>query len=228
MTEACFKIERQPPLAERVYAGIRAMIHSAAFQPGERLTEDGLAKRLAVSRTPVREALFKLESVGLIEQEDGKFIVPRLSLRDIHEIFELRRALEPLVIARIARDLTDADLAAFRHGLKVLQAAEGVEEATLANIAFRNLWMDRVSNGRIRQALARVDDQVVLVRRTTLNNPDARNVALKCAHDLVEALALREPATASLAMEQFIDAALAFFEAAVSGKTAQAITAGEK
>lgn len=227
MTETSFKIERQPPLAERVYAGIRDMIHSAAFQPGQRLTEDGLAKRLAVSRTPVREALFRLESVGLVEQEGGKFIVPRLSLRDIHEIFELRRALEPLVIARIASDLSDADITAFRHALGVLQAADGVEAATRANIAFRNLWMDRVNNGRIREALARVDDQVVLVRRTTLNNPAARNVALKCAHDLVEALALREPAAASRAMEQFIDAALAFFEAAVSGETTQAITKGE-
>ena len=227
MTETSFKIERQPPLAERVYAGIRDMIHSAAFQPGERLTEDGLAKRLAVSRTPVREALFRLESVGLVEQEGGKFVVPRLSLRDIHEIFELRRALEPLVIARIATDLSDADLAAFRQGLGALQAAEGVEAATQANIAFRKLWMDRITNGRVREVLARVDDQVVLVRRTTLNNPAARDVALDCARDLVEALAMRDSAAASRAMEKFIDAALAFFEAAVSGETTQAINKGE-
>jgi DNA-binding GntR family transcriptional regulator len=65
MTTA-FAVHRAPPLAAQVTDSLRAMLAAPVFDPGTRLVEEDLARRLSVSRTPVREALFRLAQMGLV------------------------------------------------------------------------------------------------------------------------------------------------------------------
>lgn len=84
-------------LSERVYDSIRAAIVRCELAPGEVIRDRELPERLGVSRTPVREALYRLAALGLVSSgERGTWIVAPMTARDIHELFELRRALEPL------------------------------------------------------------------------------------------------------------------------------------
>jgi len=212
VTKSDFSIRRQPSLSTQVYDQLRIMMQSNVFQPGDRMVEEDLARRLSVSRTPVREALFRLSLNGLVEQQDGRFVVPTLTLRDIHEIFQIRRLLEPQAVADIARDLSDADLEQFIAGRDRMLAAEGQDAAAAANIAFRALWVSRIPNRRMQEMLAKFDDQVVLVRRATLVDPVARATAARGVDDLVAAFAARDPDAARKVMEDFIDAALLWFE----------------
>jgi DNA-binding GntR family transcriptional regulator len=209
-------IRRQPPLAALVGERLRQMLASHVFEPGDRLTEEDLARRLAVSRTPIREALFRLQQSGLVEQRDSGFFVPKLTLVDVQEIFQIRRLLEPQAVAEIARTTQEADLAAYRAGRDRLLAATTEEEATDANIAFRALWVSRIPNRRMQGVLARFDDQVVLVRRATLREPAAREAATRGVCALVETFERRDADAARKAMERFVDAALSWFERAVT------------
>ena len=86
---------RPETLSERVYEAIRDAIVSRRLTPGERVTETALAGQLSVSKTPVREALLRLEHVGLVKTEPGRGVsVVQASPSIIREAFEYRLALE--------------------------------------------------------------------------------------------------------------------------------------
>ena len=211
-----FTVQRPLPLAAQVTQRMRAMLAEPVFDPGARLVEEDLAQRLSVSRTPVREALFRLCQMGLVEQRDGGFHVPRLTLRDIQEIFQIRRLLEPEAVAGIARQTQDADMPAYIAARDRMLTATTEDDVAAANIAFRALWMSRIPNRRMHDVLVRFDDQVVLVRRATLRTAQARDAATAGVSALVAAFQDRDPDRAHRIMEDFIDAALHWFEAAVS------------
>src|SRR4030042_2040385 len=93
------------------YEFLKSSVLSGHFNPGERLTEERLAKKLGVSRTPVREALHKLESEGLIKPlETRGFIVSRDSKDEVEELFELRAILEGHALRIISEKISEEDL----------------------------------------------------------------------------------------------------------------------
>ncbi|HWR40703.1 MAG TPA: GntR family transcriptional regulator [Patescibacteria group bacterium] len=86
-------------LADMLYDAVRAAILSGELLPGSRLRETELAERMHVSRTPVREALCRLESEGMIEYIPRRGMVIRgFSDQEVRELFALRLALEPVVV----------------------------------------------------------------------------------------------------------------------------------
>ena len=86
--------------------------------PGTRLGQDEIALRLEVSKIPVREALQRLAALGLLRFETNRgAFVPRLSVADAEENFELRRALEPKMLERAIDRLTIVDLAEAEQAL---------------------------------------------------------------------------------------------------------------
>nr|WP_306319162.1 MULTISPECIES: GntR family transcriptional regulator [unclassified Streptomyces] len=88
---------------ERAVELLRAGIHSGAYPPDSRLRERELAQALGVSRVPVREALMRLATEGLVEVEPRRGArVRRLTLRDVEELFELRLSLEVFAARRAA------------------------------------------------------------------------------------------------------------------------------
>src|SRR3954466_15561268 len=96
----------QPP-----YDRLKRLILEGALAPGEALVERTLAERLKVSRTPVREAIFRLEREGLIEAVDGKgAFVASFTIEDLIEVYQIREGLEPLAARLACPHITDADL----------------------------------------------------------------------------------------------------------------------
>ncbi|BBC36244.1 hypothetical protein SGFS_075380 [Streptomyces graminofaciens] len=93
-----------PSLREAVYAKLHAAVLDGEFGPRERLAEMRLAARFGVSRTPVREALARLASDGLIEHGDGGYFVTIPSLTRLKDFYELRITLELRGIARAIED----------------------------------------------------------------------------------------------------------------------------
>lgn len=84
-----------PDAQQRAHDAIKARIVSVAYRPGQKLRAQQVAQDLGVSRTPVREALGRLASEGLVEKAGGwGFVVRRLSLRDAQEVIEVRTVLE--------------------------------------------------------------------------------------------------------------------------------------
>ncbi|CDZ74542.1 putative transcriptional regulator, GntR family [Peptoniphilus sp. ING2-D1G] len=92
-------------LATIVYESLKNKILNNELLPGDKLIEIEIAKELGVSRTPVREALFKLSKDGLAENFPRKsFIVSKISLNDAKDLYDVRAALEPLAVKELAEE----------------------------------------------------------------------------------------------------------------------------
>jgi DNA-binding GntR family transcriptional regulator len=90
-----------PPHAERVYEGLRTQLLRGALPAGERLVEQRLAEQYETSRTPVREALRRLEGDGHLVRDPSGGLRPRVpDVRSMQELYDVRLALEDLVVRR--------------------------------------------------------------------------------------------------------------------------------
>ena len=124
--------KRPKPLYEQAYEKLRMAILSGEMVPGQRLVESSLAERLAVSRTPIREAMRQLQLEGLLQlDQQGGLSVTQFSPTDISHLYECRIALErvavsgacrhatPLQIKRIDLVLTQIEAALYDQALKL-------------------------------------------------------------------------------------------------------------
>src|SRR3954451_17444115 len=103
-------------LAEQVYATLKAQIHDFELVAGDRFSEAELGQRLGVSRTPVREALFRLRDEGFlgVESKLGWYVLP-IDFARLEQLYDLRVVLELASIARLcARAETPAGLEALK------------------------------------------------------------------------------------------------------------------
>ena len=108
--------------ADFVYDSLRDAIWEGRFAHGERLREEEIASALGVSRTPVRETLFRLEREGLVRVVEGKgAFVAAYSLEDMIEIYQMREGLEPLA-ARLNRRRGPVGVAVGRLRYHVVEA----------------------------------------------------------------------------------------------------------
>ncbi|MBW2109603.1 MAG: GntR family transcriptional regulator [Deltaproteobacteria bacterium] len=96
----------------RAYQIIKARIIRNEFDPRQKLNEIDLAKDLALSRTPIREALIMLEKDGLISRYEHRkgFVLKRYSLQDIYDLYEFREVLELALASDLVKNVTDQDV----------------------------------------------------------------------------------------------------------------------
>lgn len=203
-------LQRAPSLTDQIYQRIRFQLRAGTFAPGERLVESSLATQLAVSRSPVREALNRLAADGLLDLRSGGFYVTMPTAQDMAEIFEMRRLLEPSAARQVARAMTPAlvdELKALSDRAHAADKAGDFAAYTDANYGFRATWVGQVPNRRLRETILRFDDQAGYVRRTTLVRDDARAEALALLERFVAAFNARDEDAAAAATEAFIDGA---------------------
>ncbi|HWG13345.1 MAG TPA: GntR family transcriptional regulator [Streptosporangiaceae bacterium] len=128
---------RRKSLGDDVADRLREAILHGELSAGQRLREEELADRLQVSRGPVRDAFVCLEREGLIRSSRHRGVtVMELTLRDLHEIYTLRSALEPLAVSLAMRRGSDADLAGIESALEEFTAAMSprISERTAAEL----------------------------------------------------------------------------------------------
>ena len=207
-------LERPAGLADRVYHQLRDNIGNHRIRPGERLQEVSLAAQLAVSRTPVREALARLESEGMIIVEGRGFVVPELTDTDIEEIYQLRFLLEPTAVSSaVAAIGSAADLAPMSSAIQGATAAEksGDFRAFLeANSRFHNAWRALIPNRRMSKLLDQYVGHVRFLRVLTLGNAAARKAALNGMKNIHGAFRKRDAEAAAIAMHKHLQAAKRF------------------
>lgn len=123
-------------LAEQAFASLHEAIITGVLAPGERLPIEGLAEVLEMSPMPIREALRRLDAVGMVENVPHRGArVTELSIEDLHEVYQARLLLEPLAISEAAKRFTDADAAAADQALERLREAISLERLSDAWVA---------------------------------------------------------------------------------------------
>ncbi len=212
-------VKRQPALGAQVYQSLQNLLRSGAIVAGQPLQEVQLAEQLGVSRTPVREAMARLETEGLLASDGRSFVVPALSLSDVDDIYEIRFLIEPAA----ARQVAQATLApAVRTSIEACLAA-----ATAAHVAddavrfresaarFRNTWLAQVPNARLLRVVEQYADHMQHIRSLTLGDAKVRAIVLAGIRRLTGALlrgdgdraAAATRANLHQAKKAFIDAA---------------------
>jgi DNA-binding GntR family transcriptional regulator len=214
---AVSSLPRAENLSERIYTDLRERLQRCAIQPDERLVDVELAAAYGTSRMPTREALLRLVAEGYLIGTTRGFAVPKLTLQDIRNIFGVRRLLEPPAAADAAQYIDAAAVAELDAAILQARAAvanDDTEGMILANMAFREVWLSRVSNARLADAnaIARFVDHVQTVRLATLSNPPTRQIVMDGLEGLYEVLVQRDAAKTRGRMAAFLAAAeKAFF-----------------
>ena len=212
-------VERPLALGEQVYHTLRSHLRNGQIVAGQPLQEVQLAEQLGVSRTPVREALRRLASEGLLVSDGRSFVVPALTLDDVNDIYEIRFLIEPAAIKSIAgltrsrelrRSIEDA-LAATARAHKA-EDVDGFREAT---ISFRAAWLALVPNPRLVRIVEQYADHMQRIRTVTLDDPEIRTIVLRGLNRISAALAAGDGEAAAAAMLEHLGEAKRSFIAAV-------------
>ena len=211
-------LQRPLALGDQVYQTLRGHLRDGTILAGQPLQEVQLAEKLGVSRTPVREALTRLASEGLLASDGRSFVVPSLSLEDVDDIYEVRFLLEPAAMRRVA-ELTPATAvrAPIDEALAAASVAYKANDADAfreANIRFRNAWIALVPNSRLVRAIEQYADHMMRIRALTLGDPKVRNIVLKGLKRIAEALAAGDGDAAASAMRDHLGEAKRCFIAA--------------
>lgn len=158
---------------QRVYEALKHDILARAFQPGEPLNEARLAAQFGASRTPIREALVRLEADGLLTilPRRGAF-VRQLSLRDFLDANELRMLLEPYAALRAAaviRDIVVLELLAEHAVIEVERPTDQDYEAIQRlDRRMHTAIAEAVQNLRLTQLIQNLNDMMQVVRETDM------------------------------------------------------------
>ncbi len=189
------KLDNYKPLREIVFESLREAIMNSHLKPGERLMEIQLADEMGVSRTPVREAIRKLELEGFVVMIPRKgAYVAGISMKDIAEVFEIRAALESLAAALAAERITEDELEALERCLvKVAECTEAndLEALITFDTEFHDILYKASRNERLVQIISNLREQIQRFRMTSLSHPGRMRDALEEHRKLVETLSER-------------------------------------
>lgn len=195
---------------EVAYAQLRAAIREGQFQPGERLREVDVAERLALSRTPVREALRKLESDGIVEHRPRIGAVIRtLSRPEVVELYEMRLVLERTAAEMAAKHASAAEIDAL-EGLnaQIGTAKDNAQRASALNQKFHHCIYLATRNRFLLESARALNNALMLLGPTTLAD-EARIKTVHTQHqDIIAALRDGDPLAAGTAAETHLQTSL--------------------
>lgn len=206
---APIKLDSYQPLREVVCESLREAIRNGVLKPGERLMEIQLAEELGVSRTPVREAIRKLELEGYVVMMPRRgTYVANMSIRDINEIFEIRTALESLSNGLAAEHITDEELEHLQRLLVVIGGyiKDGdIEKIVETDIEFHDLMYHAARNQRLVGIISNLRDQLTRFRTLSMSYPGRLEATLEEHKLIVEAIATGDKKAASKAAEKHME-----------------------
>jgi DNA-binding GntR family transcriptional regulator len=211
-------VKRPMALSELVYTSLQTHLRSGAIAAGQPLQEVQLAELLGVSRTPVREAMARLASEGLLSSEGRSFVVPELSLADVDSIYEIRFLVEPAALRGIAATAADPAIRApIDAALADAVAAHRANDAGAfreAAARFRAAWLALVPNSRLVRVVEQYADHMQHIRAMTLGDAKVRGIVLKGLKQVGAALAKGDGDAAAAAMHENLRQARKAFIAA--------------
>jgi DNA-binding GntR family transcriptional regulator len=193
-------------LGELVYTSLQKHLRNGTIAAGQPLQEVQLAELLGVSRTPVREAMMRLASEGLLSAEGRSFVVPELTLADVDHIYEIRFLVEPAALRGIAAAAADpAVRAPIETALAAAVAAHEADDAAAfreAAARFRAAWLGLVPNPRLVRVVEQYSDHMQHIRAMTLGDPEVRSIVLHGLTQIALALAKGDGDAAAAAMHE--------------------------
>jgi DNA-binding GntR family transcriptional regulator len=191
-----------------VYEELKSAIVDLRLAPGDPLREATLADQLGVSKTPIREALTRLEQEGLVETTSFKgAVVTGYSRQDLLEIYELRELLENAAARTAAESMADADRDRLdricRESRKLKKNHDAAGLAALIS-AFDDVLFEQVRNSRIRALIENLRAHLTRIGHLTAEIPGRIEASVDEHEKIVQAIAARDPELAERQMREHI------------------------
>ena len=197
------------PLRDVVFNTLRQAILRGELKPGERLMEIQLANKLGVSRTPIREAIRKLELEGLV------LMIPRrgtevaeITEQSLCAVLEVRGALEELAVKLACQKITDEEIAELRVAEKEFEMALKTGDVTVyaeADVNFHDIIYRATDNQRLIQLLFNLREQMYRYRVEYLKREEAHGTLLAEHKKIIETIESRDMDAAVDAVCRHID-----------------------
>ena len=190
------RMDEYLPLREVVFNTLRQAILKGELKPGERLMEIALAEKLGVSRTPIREAMRKLELEGLVVMIPRRGAqVANITEKDLNDVLEVRITLENMAIEKACANMTDADIRKLEQAAEVFQTstAEGdLVKMAEADVTFHEVIYEAADNKRLMQVLNNLREQIYRYRVEYLKEDESRNRLVKEHEKITRAIKERD------------------------------------
>ena len=197
------------PLRDVVFKTLRQAILKGELEPGERLMEIQLAERLGVSRTPIREAIRKLELEGLVLMIPRRGAeVAKISEKNLRDVLEVRRSLEELAIDLACQRIQEEELETLREAQKEFAAAVAAGDAmeiAQTDEKFHEIIYSGTGNQKLMQILSNLREQMYRYRLEYIKDANKRQILLVEHEQILKALSLRHVQEAKLAVREHID-----------------------
>jgi DNA-binding GntR family transcriptional regulator len=197
-------------LTEKAYQAISVAIANLEFKPGEALKQDHLARWLSISRTPVREALRRLEQDGMIQTMPGRgLVVTELTIKDVEDMLEMLRLMDAHAAYLAAQRRTPEQaerLAEVARDLLAAAEQHNVEAWSIADKPYHEIVLAASGNQLLRQSIQDVRRRL---HRITINSTTRPERLLACTHEhlkVAEAIVQGDAEAAAQLMRAHIDA----------------------
>ena len=156
------------PLRDVVFNTLRQAILMGELKPGERLMEMHLADRLGVSRTPIREAIRKLELEGLVVMYPRKGAqVAKITEKNLKDVLEVRRALDSLAVSLACKRMSDEEKKELREACDAFEqviATNNTRAITESDVALHDIIVRSTRNDRLVQLVSNISEQMYRYR----------------------------------------------------------------
>ena len=167
-------LDEYKPLRDVVFENLREAILEGNLKPGQRLMEVQLAEQLGVSRTPIREAIRKLELEGLVVMLPRKgAYVADVSLKDIIDVLEIRASLEGLAASLAAERISEEDINKLEQIMQDFNQGKDdfdVETLLRKDVEFHECIFKATNNVRLHQLINSLWEQVYRFRVTYISD----------------------------------------------------------
>ncbi len=197
------------PLRDVVFNTLRKAILTGQLKPGERLMEVHLANRLGVSRTPIREAIRKLELEGLVIMIPRRGAeVARITEKSLKDVLEVRRALDALSVELACDRITDEGIRELKNACEEFEKAVKEGEVSViakADVALHDIIVRATGNQRLQQLINNLAEQMYRYRFVYIKE-ESRHDKLVAEHkEIYESIVSRDKERACAAAKLHID-----------------------
>ena len=197
------------PLARMAYEALRDSIVRGELRPGVIYNEMALAKELEISRTPVREALLELAAHGLVTFLPRKGVrVNNFSRHDVHEIFQIRKAIELFCVERAAQESVRLDLSPLTRMLRL--QTESLDRGDMrafitSDRNFHTAFAELLNNERMLDILTNIRDQIQIMSLDALLRPRRDREVMDEHRAILEAVQKGDAEAARRAINEHLD-----------------------
>lgn len=180
------------PIRDIVYEYLRKAVMDGELKPGERIIEKEYADKMKISRTPIREALRKLETEGFVEYIPRKGVVVKgFTIKDIIEIYAIRKSLESLAMGYVIENIRDQELERLKGLVKKMGEAD--KECDIEGVfgicqEFNEVLLNASRMPRLTGMINTLHEYLERFRRITMAKASRRTDAIREHNEILQAV----------------------------------------